>query len=806
MEKKILIYDGAMGTMLQKAGLQPGECPEEWNLTRPDDVLSVHQAYLAAGSDLILTNTFGGSQLKLQEYGLGSKTYTVNQAAANLAKRAACAWGALAVGTVGPSGQFIEPYGPYSFDLVVESFREQIRGLVAGGVDIINLETMADLAEMRAALIAARDVTDLPIIAQMTFSNGSRTVLGTDPITAVTVMEALGADVIGANCSGGPDELYSVMAAMAKVARRPLVVKPNAGLPALVDGITVFPATAADMAAAAVRFAQLGVRIIGGCCGNTPQHISAMRDALKDIQPRILTVQPASRLASRTRTVTVAEPDLPLIIGERINPTGKKKLAASLRSGDMELVRQLAKEQATQGAAILDVNVGAAGVDEEKVLWEAVQSVSGVVHCPLSFDTTQIQALEKALRLYPGKALINSVTGDDESLKTILPLAKRYGAAVIGLTMDSDGVPADVNKRLEIARRIVDAAREMGLPAEDIYLDCLVMTAAAQPEAVRETLLAVRQVQGIPGVRTVLGISNISHGLPGRDTLNSVFLSTALANGLDVLIGDPGNEKIQEVISAWQVLSGQDRGAKKYIQRFAQPDVPVWTKEAHGVPLTADALRQAVLDGDRESAVRYAVRCGQEGQDPMTTVDHILIPALETVGEFYEGGTYFLPQLLLAAEAAEGAFLKLKETMAPADGRNRGTVVLATVKGDIHDIGKNIVAILLENHGYRVVDLGKDVPREIIAATVRQENADIVGLSALMTTTMLEMEKTIAYLRKQGTDCSIIVGGAVVTPDFAKSAGADEFGADAQDAVRKVTQMMKSRRDRSDCRYGSTVR
>ncbi len=797
MQEKVLIYDGAMGTMLQKAGLQPGECPEEWNLTQPAAVTAVHQAYLEAGSDLILTNTFGGSQLKLREYGLGNRTFAINQAAGKLAKNAARAMGALAAGTVGPCGQFIEPFGPYTFEQVVASFREQIRGLADGGVDVINVETMADLAEMRAALIAAREVSDLPIIAQMTFSQGGRTVLGTDPITAATVMEALGAAVIGANCSGGPDELYPVMVEMAAISNRPLVVKPNAGLPTLVDSATVFPATPADMAEAAVKFAQLGVRIIGGCCGNTPQHIAAIRDALKNIPPRILHVLPTSRLASRTRTITVATPNLPVIIGERINPTGKKKLAAGLISSDMEMVRQFAKEQAKQGAAILDVNVGVPGVDEERVLWEAVQSVSGVVHCPLAFDTTQVSALEKALRLYPGKALINSVTGDDNSLQTILPLAHKYGAAVIGLTMDENGVPENAAQRLVMGRKIVAAAREIGLPDEDIYLDCLVMTAAAQPEAVKETLMALRQVKEEIGVRTVLGISNVSHGLPARDILNSVFLSTALANGLDMLIGDPGDERIQEVTAAWQVISGQDRGAKKFIQRFADNEESSLLRIEQVSPSASGALTQAILDGDRESAVRYAVLCTQEGQEALETVNTILIPALEKVGELYEQGTYFLPQLLLAAEAAESAFMKLKDKLQATDGRNRGTVVLATVKGDIHDIGKNIVAILLENHGYRVVDLGKDVPKEIIATAVHQEQADIVGLSALMTTTMLEMERTIAYLHEQKADCFIIAGGAVVTPGFARSAGADEYGADAQDAIRKVAQLMKLRRARS---------
>ncbi len=793
MNQRILIYDGAMGTMLQAAGMKPGECPELWNLNHPDAVRKVHEAYLEAGSDLILTNTFGGSMLKLAEYGLQHQTAAINAAAANLARQAANLTNALAVGTVGPCGQFIQPFGPYTFEQVVESFVWQIQGLVDGGVDIINIETMADLAEMRAALIAAKEVTSLPVIAQMTFADRQRTVLGTDPLTAVSVMEALGADVVGANCSGGPEELLPVMEIMARKASRPLVVKPNAGLPKLVNGKTVFPASPEDMAQAALHFAQLGVRIIGGCCGNTPSHISAIRDALKGVSPVIPTMASVSRLSSRTSTLEVEFSGAPVIIGERINPTGKKKLAEELRAGHMTRVRQMAREQEAQGADLLDVNVGAAGVDEKTVLAKAVQAISGVVNCPLVLDTADPKVLEDILRVYPGKALVNSVTGEKESMQFLFPLIKRYGAAVIALAMDEGGIPEDAETKVRIAEKILAEADRYGIARDDIFIDCLVMTAAAKPEASRETLKAVQMVRERLQVRTVLGVSNISHGLPERDSLNSVFLAAALSHGLDMVIMDPGNTRMQETMAAWNVLAGNDRGAVKYIEKWAGKTAKTAVRGDQSEIDSELQLRQAILDGDRAGAADQAQSMIDKGENPLETVNQILIPALESVGELYEQGQYFLPQLLLAAEAAEGAFQVLKGHMASGETVHAGTVVLATVKGDIHDIGKNIVSILLENHGYRIVDLGKDVPKEIIAQSAVEEKADIIGLSALMTTTMLEMEKTIQYLKSQHVPSTIMVGGAVLTADFADAAGADAYGLDAQDAVRKASLLMKKK-------------
>jgi len=789
LRERVLLYDGAVGTLLQAAGLQPGECPEAWNLSHPDTLKSIYGDYVAAGSDLILTFTFCANRLKLREYGLEDQVAAINRRSTELAKEAAAPHGVLVAGDIGPTGQFAAPVGPLSFRELYEIFREQVLALRAGGADVINIETMADLGEMRAAVLAAKENTDLPVICQMTFGADGRTFLGTDPTTAAVVMEAMGADVVGANCSGGPEELLPVMAAMAKVTALPLVVKPNAGLPQLVDGKTVFPATPELMADYAAEFVRLGVNIVGGCCGNTPEHIRAMSRRIKGSRPVMREVIPRPTLASRTKTV-IAAPGRPLIIGERINPTGRKELATDIRAGQMAVVRREARDQVAAGADVLDVNVGTARVDEKTAVPAAVIAAAAVADCPLAIDTADTAALEAALQVYHGKALVNSVTGEAAKLAAVLPLVKKYGAAVIGLTLDENGIPPDAAGRLTIARRIVAKAKEFGIKPEDVYIDCLTLTAGAAQDAAAQTLRAVRRVKDELKVPTVLGVSNISYGLPDRGGLNAVFLTAALANGLDAAIVDPGEPRVRAALAAWAVLQNTDRGAREYIAGHAG-------KANSGAPVVKPAgadkrerLVQAVLDGDKENIGGWVEELLQADSDPIALMDGVLIPALARVGEYYETGRYFLPQLMLSAEAMQRAFGVL-ERYFPLDTRRKGKVVLATVRGDIHDIGKNILAVLLQNYGYSVTDLGKDVPAEQIVAAARLEAADVVGLSALMTTTMVQMPVVIAALRQAGLDCRVIIGGAVTTADYARSIGADAYAKDAQSAVQTIAGLIE---------------
>lgn len=788
IEKKVLLYDGAVGTLLQAAGLPPGECPEVWSLAHPNVLRNIYEEYVAAGADLLLTFTFGANRLKLGEYGREDEVESINRRSAEIAKKAAASHGALVIGDIGPTGQFAAPLGPLSFGEMYEIFRAQALALAAGGADAINIETMADLGEMRAAILAVKENTELPLICQMTFASNGRTFLGTDPTTAAVVMTAMGADIIGANCSGGPQELLPVMAEMARATPRPLVVKPNAGLPRLVGGRTVYPATPEMMAEYAAEFVRLGVNIVGGCCGSTPEHIRAMGRRIKGSRPAAREIDCCPALASRTKTVWL-RPGRPLVIGERINPTGRRGLAAELRAGQMAGVRREARKQTADGADCLDVNVGAIRVDETTVLPAAITAAASATDCPLVIDTADPAALAAALQVYHGKALVNSVTGEAAKLDAILPLVRKYGAAVIGLTLDEDGIPADAAGRLAIARRIAAAAQKYGIEPEDVYIDCLTLTAGAAPDAAIQTIRAVRQIKEELRASTVLGVSNISYGLPARGSLNATFLTAALANGLDAAIVDPGEPHVREALAAWAVLQNNDPGAQKFITAYggtAGSGVPAAEKASAD---KWERMTWAVLDGDKSNIGEWVEEAVREGADPMVLMDEILIPALGRVGAEYEAGRNFLPQLMLSAEVVQTAFGVL-ERHSPAGASGKGKIVLASVQGDIHDIGKNILAVLLRNHGFAVVDLGKDVPAERIAEAARTETADVVGLSALMTTTMVRMPEVIQALRCTGVKAKVIIGGAVTTADYAASIGADAYAKDAPAAVRIIAGLI----------------
>ncbi|MCR4400865.1 MAG: homocysteine S-methyltransferase family protein, partial [Syntrophomonadaceae bacterium] len=706
---------------------------------------------MEAGARILQTNTFGANRFKLAEYGLQERVAEINAGAVRAARKAAAgrAWVAL---DVGPTGKLLEPAGDVTFDELYHVFRAQIEAGVAAGADAISIETMSDIGELRAAVIAARDCCDLPILAHLTFAAGGRTVMGTDAVTAAIILEALGVTAMGANCSGGARELLPVIEAMARVTPAFLSVQPNAGMPRLVDGATVFPESPEDMAAHALRLREAGANIIGGCCGTTPEHIRAIASALDGLPPVAREVTSRRALASRGRHVFIDAEAYPVFIGERINPTARKKLAADIAAGKMAVLADEARGQVEAGAEVLDVNVGVPAIDEAAAMRHAVLSVQAAVDVPLSIDSSSPDALEAGLKAFVGRALINSTTGDPEMLERVLPLARRYGAAVLGLCLDETGIPPTAEGRLQVATRIHTAARAAGLRDQDIFIDCLVKTASAEQEQVMETLRALRLVKQVLGVGTVLGVSNVSHGLPRRDLLNSTYLAMAYAHGLDVPIMNPFDERMQEVRRAAAVLLARDPYSRRYLGAYGErPETSSLSAGKEGAespvpPKLLEVIREAVVNGDRERMPDLVAAALAAGLDAMEVMNRALLPGIERVGELYEQQRYFLPQLMLSAETMKEGFARLKPLLVSRQAEGAGTVVLATVQGDIHDIGKNIVALLLENYGFEIVDLGKDVPAADIVEAAARHRADIVGLSALMTTTMPRMAEVIAGL------------------------------------------------------------
>ena len=790
---RIFIFDGAMGTMLQQRGLAPGQSPEELNLTMPDAVESVHLDYLQAGADIVITNTFGGSRFKLQEYGLEDRVAEINRRAVAIA-RGACAKAGhgMVAASLGPTGHFVSPVGDTSFDEMYQVFLEQAQAIATAGPDYFLLETFSDLGEMRAALLACRDAgkEQIPVICSMTYTNG-RTLTGVSPAVAAVTLEAMGASVIGCNCSGGPDELQQVVEILARYTELPLVVQPNAGLPVMVDGKVQYPLSAEQFAEAMKLFLPQQVAFMGGCCGTTPQHIAALKQTVQEwkLQPR--QVVPLGRLSCREHIVEIGGDTLPKMIGERINPTARKKLAQGLRDGDFAMIEKEAELQEEAGAHILDVNVGTHGIDEVQVMAEVLTLLQQSTSIPLCLDSTKPEVLEQGLKQYQGKALINSVNGEQESLHHILPLAKRYGAAVVGLTLDETGIPAKAEGRLEIAKRIVAAAEQYGIKRQDIYLDSLVMTVGTDINGPRETLRTMELIrQELPGVNLLLGVSNVSHGLPNRPKINSAFLAMAIGKGLDLAIINPMDEMMKNAWQSAALLAGRDENAENYLQlnsEQASSPAAVIVDETPSVEL----VTRYVVKGS--SGIHKVVQALlDQGVEPMTIINDGLIVGLNEVGEKYEKGIFFLPQLMRSAEVSQQAFDLLESRLQTGDGFQKGTLVIGTVKGDIHDIGKNMVAVMVKNHGYRVIDLGKNVPAETFVDAVLEHHAEFLGLSALMTTTMQEIPGVIALLREKSPQTKVIIGGAVITEEFAEETGADGFGRDAVQTVKLMDEFVKA--------------
>ena len=786
--RELIRLDGAMGTMLQAAGLRLGENPEVLNITAPEVVHKVHAAYFAAGSEIVYTNTFGANAHKLARTG-----YTPEQvitAAVEIAKAAAKPWGGLVALDIGPIGELLEPMGSLKFEEAYELFVQQIRTGAEAGADLIAIETMTDLYEAKAALLAARENCDLPVFVTMTFEQDGRTFTGCSIPAMALTLQGLGAAAIGINCSLGPKQIYSLAEMLIAWTTLPVIIKPNAGLPTVRDGKTSYDLTPAEFGAEMARFLELGVSVMGGCCGTNPDFIRELCRNLEGKVPDLSkrTKKVPAAVCSNTEVVPI---DQVRVIGERINPTGKKLFKQALLNGDMDYIVKQGIEQAEAGADILDVNVGLPSIDEAAMMARVVKELQGAVSLPLQIDSSDQAAAEAGLRCCNGKPILNSVNGEEAVLARLLPLVKKYGCAVIGLTLDENGIPKRAEERLKIAARIKERALEYGIPAEDVYIDCLTLTASAEQESALETVRAVRMVKEQLGLKTVLGVSNISFGLPAREKLNQTFLTSAMAAGLDLPIINPNAGAMMDAVSAFLVLSNADKGSVKYISRFAQEGKSAKAASiASPAPTGGHDINFTILHGMKEET-RQLCRGLLKDAAPLDIVNRTLIPALDEVGKLYESGKIFLPQLIAAAEAAKSAFEEIRSSMPAGDkSAEKGPIVLATVKGDIHDIGKNIVKVVLENYGYRIIDLGKDVPVEEVVQAVKQHHARLVGLSALMTTTLVSMEQTIKALRESGCGCRIWVGGAVLTPEYAREIGADFYAKDAQQSVAIAKEIL----------------
>ena len=779
--KELLFFDGGMGTLLQERGLKPGELPEVWNIEHTEEVFDIHRQYFEAGSDMVLANTFGANALKFHsdEYELED----IVTAAVVSAKEGANfgvhdgreVYVAL---DVGPTGKLLKPMGDLSFEDAYAAFAETMRYGEEAGADLIHIETMSDTYEVKAAVLAAKENTKLPVFVTMIFDEKGKLLTGGDVPGVVALLEGLRVDALGMNCGLGPEQMIPILKEVRKYTSLPIIVKPNAGLPKQKDGITYYDVEPERFAETMQKLVELGACVIGGCCGTTPEHIRAMTSACGGMKVSPPVKKNATIVSSYGKAVEIG--DKPVIIGERINPTGKKKLKQALKDHDLDYILKEAVAQQDYGAHILDVNVGLPDIDETAVMTEGVKELQSITSLPLQIDTVNGEAMEAAMRIYNGKPMINSVNGKQESMNQVFPLIQKYGGVAVGLTIDEDGIPDTAAGRLRIARKIIAEASKYGIDKKDIVIDVLAMTVSSDANGAKTTLEALKLVREMCGVRTVLGVSNISFGLPFRPAINSNFYAMAMQNGLSAGIVNPSSEDMMRAYDSFCALMGYDENFAHYIERYGSRTAEVKT----GAKDSDMTLSAAIERGLKEEAHLITTRLIGE-KEPLDIINQELVPALDRVGKGFELGTVFLPQLLMSADAAKNAFAVIKERFAGEDSleENQERIILATVKGDIHDIGKNIVKVLLENYGFGVIDLGKDVAPEQIVQKALEEDVKLVGLSALMTTTVVSMEETIALLREKKADCKVMVGGAVLNQEYADMIGADFYGKDAMQSV-----------------------
>ncbi len=815
VQSRPIILDGATGTNLQKAGMPVGVCPEQWILENPEVLVELQKAYVEAGTDILFAPTFTANRIKLDEYGLSEKLVSMNRELVALSKRAAGGH-AYVAGDLTMTGQQLYPLGELMFEELVGVYREQAKVIYEAGADLFVVETMMSLQESRAAVIAIREVCDLPIMVSLTYNEDGRTLYGTDPATAVIVLQSLGADAVGLNCSTGPEAMLAPVAQMAEYATVPVLAKPNAGMPELVDGVTVYRTTPEEFAAVGAKLVEAGAAILGGCCGTTPAHIAALAAAVGGMTVRTPLKQARRMLTSERKHVEVKLDGNFMVIGERINPTGKKLLQAELKEGSLNRVRKMATEQEENGAQILDINMGMNGIDEKEMMLNAIYEVTSTVDLPLCIDSSHVDIIEAALRIYPGRALVNSISMEQEKIEYLLPIAKKYGAMFILLPLSDEGLPKDSAEKHGIIREIVKRAEAIGMSAGDIIVDGLVATIGANPRAALECFETFSYCKNELGLPTVCGLSNISFGLPERSYVNTAFLTMAIANGLTMAIANPSQELLMNAAFASDMLLNKEESDIRYINRMnfladkyegmehvwvpagtkpvAAKSAPEGKKTASGG--TADkaaksSVYEAVLKGNKNTILDEVKKVLADGVGPEDIINGHLIPAINEVGDLFDKQKYFLPQLISSANAMKVAIEYLEPMLARDDREPKATLIVATVEGDIHDIGKNLVVLMLKNYGYHVIDLGKDVPADVIVDTAMKENAKVIGLSALMTTTMMRMKDVVELVKERGCTAKVVIGGAAITESFAEEIGADGYSKDAAECVKLVDRLLE---------------
>ncbi|MBQ2276649.1 MAG: homocysteine S-methyltransferase family protein [Lachnospiraceae bacterium] len=789
-----IILDGATGTNLQKAGMPTGVCPEQWILDHKDVLLQLQKSYKEAGSKIVYAPTFSGNRIKLEEYGLEQEIKKINTELVKLSKEAMGEDGYVA-GNITMTGEQLYPMGSLSFEELVDIYKEQAGYMIEAGVDLFVVETMMSLAETRAAVIAIKEICDLPVMVSMTYNEDGRTLYGTDPETAVVVLQSLGVDMIGTNCSTGPKEMVEILKKMRPYANVPLFAKPNAGLPELVDGETVYQMTPEEFASFGVELVKNGAAVVGGCCGTTPAHMKALYEAIKDMEVPEVNKEYKRALASERKTLDIDINGRFLVVGERINPTGKKKLQEQLREGNLELVLEMAESQEENGADILDINMGMNGIDEKEMMLKAMHEVARAVNLPLCIDSSHVDIIEAALREYPGRALINSISLESGKFEPLIPIAKKYGAMFVLLPLSDKGLPENLQEKKEIIHTILEEALRQGIRKEDIIVDGLVATIGANKNAALETFETIRYCKEELGLCTICGLSNISFGLPERSFVNSAFVTMAIQAGLTMAIANPSQELLMNSAFASDLLLNKEESDLRYINRMngRKFEIGVTTKGKAEVKEEAkDKVFEVVVKGNKSNVLKEVDQELAKGTKPEDIINTMLIPAINHVGELFDQQIYFLPQLISSAETMKIAIEYLEPMIKREENKEEmATIVVATVEGDIHDIGKNLVVLMLKNYGYNVIDLGKDVPKEVIIEAAKKHNAKIIGLSALMTTTMMRMKDVVELARKEKLPAKIIIGGAVITQSFADEIGADGYSKDAADAVKLVQRLLK---------------